>query len=122
VRYALRERRPFVVLLGACALAYFGFHAVRDRLPAGFLHDSLPSLLTPLAMFGVVELIPSIRFRKRAIKFAVLAATTLIAAIWLEAVVPRFTQRASGDVGDAVAMAVGFVLFCMYDLAFGRRP
>lgn len=114
-------RWPFVLLLVGCAVAYFGFHAVRDQLSPGLLRDSLPSLLTPLAMFGVIELMPSIRFRNRRIKFAVFAATTLVAAVWLEAIVPRITQRASGDLGDALAMGVGFALFCLYDLAFGRR-
>ncbi len=118
----IRERLPFVVLLAGCAVVYFGFHAVRDRLPTGLLHDSLPSLLTPLAMFGVVELVPTIRFRRRRLKVVILAATTLVAAIWLEAVVPRMTQRATGDLSDAVAMAVGGALFCLYDLIFGRMP
>ncbi len=97
------------------------FHAIREQLPSGFLSDSLPSLLTPLAMFSVIELMPSIRFHTHRMKYAVLAVTTLVAGIWLEAVVPQWTPRASGDVGDAVAMGVGFILFCLYDLAFGRR-
>ncbi len=42
-------------------------------------------------------------------------------SIRLEVIVPRITQRASGDLGDALAMGVGFALFCLYDLAFGRR-
>lgn len=87
----------------------------------GIARDSLPSLLTPLAMFSVIELMPNVRFHARHIKYAVLAVTTLIAVIWLEAIVPRWTQRASGDFSDAVAMGVGFVLFCLYDLAFGRK-
>lgn len=121
MRNTFRVRWPRLVLLALCGAAYFAFHAVRDQLPGGFLKDSLPSLLTPLAMFSVIELMPSIRFHTRRTKYVVLAATTVIAAIWLEAVVPRITQRASGDVSDAIAMGVGFVLFCVYDLAFGRR-
>ncbi len=117
----LRRRLAYVVLLALCGAAYFAFHAFRDRLPSGAVRDSLPSLLTPLAMFSVIELMPNIRFHTQRIKYTVLAATTLIAAVWLEAVVPRWTPRASGDVGDAVAMGVGFVLFCLYDLAFGGR-
>lgn len=85
------------------------------------MNDSFPSLLTPLAMFSIIELMPSIRFRSRSIKFAVLAATTLFAALWLEAIVPRFTPRAIDDIGDAAAMGLGFVLFVLYDLALGRR-
>ena len=117
----LFDRLAHAVLLALCGITYLVFHAVRERLSSGFLSDSLPSLLTPLAMFSVIELMPRIRFHTRRTKYTVLAVTTFVAAFWLEAVVPQWTDRASGDVGDAVAMGVGFALFCLYDLAFGRR-
>ncbi len=109
-------RRPFAGLLTAVMLAYFAFHAVRSSLPPGWFRDSFPSLLTPPAMLAVVELTPGVRFRSRRVKLAVYAATTLVAAVWLEGIVPRLTPRATGQWGDVAAMALGFALFC----AFGR--
>ena len=121
MRSSCRDQCPYAALLALCGIAYFVFHALREELPTGFVRDSLPSLLTPPAMFSVVELMPNVRFHTRRIKYALLAVTTLIAAIWLEAVVPVWTHRASGDSGDAIAMGVGFIVFCLYDLAFGRK-
>lgn len=103
------------MLLAVCAAGYFAFHAVRESLAAGFVRDSFPSFLAPIVMFAVVELTPRIRFRFRRIKYAVLAATTLVAILWLEAVVPRWTSRATDDASDAAAMILGFVAFCVFD-------
>ena len=116
------DRLPFLLLLAGCLFAYVAFHAVRHRLPAGALHDSFPSLLAPLAMFAVVELTPGVRFHGLRIKLAVFTATLLVAVVWLEAIAPRLTRRATGDPRDAAAMAAGFALFCLYDAAFGRKP
>lgn len=89
-------------------------------MPHGVLRSAFPSLLTPLGMFGVVELLPGVRFHSRKIKWLVLGGTTLVAAVWLEAIVPRWTLRATGDWEDALAMAVGFGLFCLFDRVWGK--
>ena len=103
----------------AVGCAYFGFHAIRKELPPGILRTAFPSLLTPLGMFGVIELLPGIRFQSWRIKWPVLGVTTLVAAIWLEAIVPMWTKLATGDWQDALAMGAGFLLFCAFDWMWG---
>lgn len=111
---------PTIWLLVFVGCAYFGFHAIRADLPPGFIRTALPSLLTPLAMFGVVELLPSVRFDTRRLKWLIFGATTLVAAVWLEAVVPRLTDLASGAWQDVLAMGIGFALFCGFDWLWGN--
>lgn len=109
------------MLLAGCGVAYFAFHAVREQLAPGFVRESFPSVLAPLVMFAIVELTPRVRFRNRRIKYAVLAATTFVAVVWLEVVVPRWTARATGDASDAAAMLLGFFAFCVFDWIAGVR-
>lgn len=111
----IKKRLPYIALLAVCFIAYLSFHAVRGQIPFTALKNSFPSLLTPLAMFGLIEFLPAVRFHSRRNKFVILAGTTAFAALWLEGIVPRFTDRATGDFGDAAAMCVGFLLFWIYD-------
>lgn len=72
-------------------------------------------------MFSVVEFLPAVRFNSRRSKLIILSLTTAVAAIWLEGIVPHFTDRATGDFADAVAMGIGFAVFWTYDSIVASR-
>ena len=107
----LQLHKRTVAFLALYLAAYILFHALRHSLPSGFVRDSFPSFLLTPFMFSIVDCVSGIRFHSFAKKLLVLTATTALAAIWFEGIVPTFYTKSRGDAGDAVAMFIGLAAY-----------
>jgi len=110
----------WVITLGITMILYFGFHRIRGSIPDGIIRGSFPSLLAPIVLFSVVELQSDIRFHSPRKKFGILLATTVVAAVWFELVVPMFYKTSVGEIYDVYAMFVGFAVYWGLQSIIGR--
>jgi len=119
-------RRRAAAFLFACIGAYVLFRLARPHLPRGCARSTFPSFLVIPFMFSIVDLISGIRFNSRCSRISILSLTTVVLALWFEAVVPAFHPASTGDIADVAAMFLGLIFYfvaspSLYGKGGGKR-